>query len=310
MGEYFQDKESEEKPKKKKKELIEDPGEWFATYKFENERCGHTMGRDYDVILPIRHTLRGGEEANDKGTLNELRTHLKMSKIRVMPIGQEMIKLMDDIDTLIDWDESHMELLEEHIEHYQFLCESAINIINIMGEKLNKYEREEKEVEIKEEIELGPPLTEERKRELEQFYATIPGMNAWAAVTNPKILGNRYTINEMNYMRQLKAQYGIPGNQRIGLRTEAEKEFLAREKGEKIKEDKRENISPQIPTNKLPIQKTIGINGKEGENHNKVKENESEPEVYSPLSREQSENKPLKEMSDSRQKSPEQDKSG
>lgn len=287
MGDYFKDRSEEEQPKKKKEiELITNWDKLIATYAFENERYQHTINRDYENILPARVNLLGDGTSNNLGLVVELKRHLQMSKIGEMTIGQNMTNIMREITYLANVDTSHMELLEAHVEHYQFICESAVEMMDKLYKEVEELRGKIAEIETKEQKDLGPPLTENRKRELEEFYFSIPGINAWGAVTNPKIIGNRYTPNEMEYLRQIKAQHGIPGNQRIGVRTEAEKEWLDRETKGIVREKERTNL----PIDGQNPETVLGPNGvKEGG----IEKNESEPALYSPLSHKPEKKEPL-----------------
>ena len=243
MGEFYADKKEE--PKEKKKiEYIEDSDTLLATYNFENEKYQHTKDRDYDAILPGRHHLLGGPDPNNVGTVNELRNHLRLSKIKEMTIGHRMIDILREIEEVTNQDEIHMQLLEEHVEHYQFLCESGLKIIDeLYGEIDNlKGKVDEKEQHITdlttEPEEIIIPPSEERKRELEGIYETLRSSFEFANLVNPRRGGKDFTPGERAYLKEY--------NQRI-------QKFKGTRGKEQIKEKVQKKTSESAMVTKEPI---------------------------------------------------------
>lgn len=264
MAEFYKDKKEEPNEDKKKIEPIEDFGTLWATYEFENERYQHTKDRDYDAIVPARHHLLGGPDPKNIGTLNELRNHLRLSKIKELTIGHKMIDIMREIEEVTNQDEIHIELLEEHVDHYQFLCESAAKIIdNLYGdiEKL-KTQVGEKEQHITdlttEPEEIIIPPSEEKKRELQEIYNNLQNSLQFALLVNPKRDGKNLTPGERAYLKEVNKE-------------------LQKFKGTRRKE----------PVGNKSVKTT-----KEFTN---IPKEPSEPPVYSPLSPKSKNQIPLKE---------------
>lgn len=208
MGEFYKDKKEEAKDKKEEAEYIEDSGTLLSTYDFENEKYQHTKDRDYDSILPIRHRLLGSSDIKDTGKLNELKKHLKVSKLMEMTIGQRMLSMVGDIEELANKDEIHMELLEEHVKHYQFLCESALKIIdNLYGDikelnsKVGEKEQHITDLTTEPEEIIIPP-SEERKKELEGIYESLRSSFEFANLVNPRRGGKDFTPGERAYLKE------------------------------------------------------------------------------------------------------------
>ena len=271
------DKDEGEQPKKKKEmELIDDWDKLIATYTFENERYQHTINRDYENILPARANLLGDGTPNRPGWIVELKRHLGMSKISDMTIGQNMLNIMKEIGYLANIDTSHIELLEAHAEHYQFICRSAIEMMErlyIENEELKKkimsmeIKKEEKEAE----IDMGPPITEKRRMELITNYEICPSSFDFAKLVNPKQLGKNLTGREIEFLKEynrtrqkFKGSYG--------------KERSAEE--------------PAGPESKPPEDKA-GENRDLTESYPDTTKDQSEPLTYSPLSHKPEKKEPL-----------------
>lgn len=288
MGDYFKDKEPE-KTKKKEAELIEDFNTFIATYAFENERYQHTKDRDYDAIVPLRHSLKGDvNNPNDLGLIGELRKHLQLSKIKSMTIGQNMYKIMDEVGTLIDWDDRHMELLEGHVDHYQFLCESAIKIVENMDKKFEELNKsvvkyEEEQGELKKQETIGPPLSEQRKQELEDMYYQCKRPMDFGSLVNPKRQGRYLTETERSYLT------GI--NDRL-QRFKGYRAYEFIENSIKSVEKTELGGKDAIEKSGVTAEQISEIIGKTDKNIKMA----PEMPVYSPLSQKQKKSEPLNEL--------------
>lgn len=291
MGDYFKDRkdeeeaEGEESPKRKgkKQELIKNFNQLIATYAFENERYQHTIDKDYKSILPAREALMGAQE--NTGMIADWKNEVNTSKLRELTLVKDMRYIVKEIENLALLDVDHIEEMENHAKHYQFICDSAIGIIKEQQEDINqlikeneamKAEMEMKEVEPEEQKPKELELDNERKEELEKFYGGLSNAFEFAGWVNPRRQGRRLSEKERDYLRE----YNKKMQKFVGM-PRADK--LIKEGKEQI----RENVGNDQPSS----------------------ERNNEPPIYSPLSQKQTQKKPLSE--EESEKNPEPDeKSG
>jgi len=134
----FKDKENAKK-KGKEVELIEDYNKLKATFDEQIRMANKDRDVTDNILEPLIYDLMG--DANDDtqlGLIGDLRHALRNSRIGKIPIGTNMKKAIELIESINNTQVRYYEQLEAYIDGFKHLMKSSFGIVDKKNEELRK----------------------------------------------------------------------------------------------------------------------------------------------------------------------------
>lgn len=135
------------RPKSNEPEYIGDEISLEYALKEQKQKVKILTDESYNVIMPLAEELFGDQEsATALGQVGEIRNKLRNSPLLRTSIGTTTVNMLKNIENLKAWQTRYALQLEEYIDSFKFLCESAMGIIMNKNKEIEELKLERRRI--------------------------------------------------------------------------------------------------------------------------------------------------------------------